>query len=520
MPDQAPLVGIIMGSRSDWETMRHAAETLDALGVAHETKVVSAHRTPDRLYDYAKGAAGRGLKVIVAGAGGAAHLPGMAASMTRLPVLGVPVETKALAGLDSLLSIAQMPAGIPVGTLAIGKAGAVNAGLLAAAILATSRRGARRPARSLAQGADRQRRRKAGMIVPPGSTIGIVGGGQLGRMLALAAAQLGYRCHVYAPDADSVAGRGRGRIHAGRVRRRGRADPVRRRGRRRHLRVREHPDGAASRARRNRAGSIRRSTRWRPPRTGSSEKEFVQRHGGRPAPFARGRRQSGARRRARARSAPRPSSRPAASAMTARARCGSTRRARPRAPGTTCAARPASSKPWSGSTPNSRSCSAAAATARWSHGRRRATATRAASSSPRACPPAPELRRRGRRRAKTLARRVADALDHVGVLAMEFFALGGEAVFNEMAPRVHNSGHWTIEGARTSQFENHIRAICGLPARRDRSRRAPRRDGESGRRRRGPLGRDPRRPRRPPPPLRQEGRPPRPQDGPRHAAAR
>jgi len=127
-----------MGSRSDWETMRHAAETLDALGVPYEQRVVSAHRTPDRLYDYAKGAAGRGLKVIVAGAGGAAHLPGMAASMTRLPVLGVPVESKTLQGLDSLLSIAQMPAGIPVGTLAIGKAGAVNAGLLAAAILATS----------------------------------------------------------------------------------------------------------------------------------------------------------------------------------------------------------------------------------------------------------------------------------------------------------------------------------------------------------------------------------------------
>jgi 5-(carboxyamino)imidazole ribonucleotide mutase len=136
MPDQAPLVGIIMGSRSDWETMRYAAEMLDALGVPYEQKVVSAHRTPDRLYAYAKGAAARGLKVIVAGAGGAAHLPGMAASMTRLPVLGVPVESRTLQGLDSLLSIAQMPAGVPVGTLAIGKAGATNAGLLAAAILA------------------------------------------------------------------------------------------------------------------------------------------------------------------------------------------------------------------------------------------------------------------------------------------------------------------------------------------------------------------------------------------------
>jgi 5-(carboxyamino)imidazole ribonucleotide mutase len=133
----APLVGIIMGSRSDWETMRHAAETLERLGVPHETRVVSAHRTPERMVDYAKAAAGRGLKVIIAGAGGAAHLPGMTASMTRLPVLGVPVESHALKGMDSLLSIVQMPAGIPVGTLAIGRAGAVNAALLAAAILAT-----------------------------------------------------------------------------------------------------------------------------------------------------------------------------------------------------------------------------------------------------------------------------------------------------------------------------------------------------------------------------------------------
>ena len=133
-----PLVGIIMGSRSDWDTMRHAAETLDALGVAHETRVVSAHRTPKRLYEYAHSARDRGLKLIIAGAGGAAHLPGMAASMTSLPVLGVPVESKALKGMDSLLSIVQMPAGIPVGTLAIGKPGAINAALLAAAILATA----------------------------------------------------------------------------------------------------------------------------------------------------------------------------------------------------------------------------------------------------------------------------------------------------------------------------------------------------------------------------------------------
>jgi 5-(carboxyamino)imidazole ribonucleotide mutase len=131
-----PLVGIVMGSQSDWETMRHTAEILDRLGVAHETNIVSAHRTPKRLYDYAGAAVSRGLACIVAGAGGAAHLPGMAAALTRLPVFGVPVESRALKGLDSLLSIAQMPAGIPVGTLAIGKAGATNAGLLAAAVIA------------------------------------------------------------------------------------------------------------------------------------------------------------------------------------------------------------------------------------------------------------------------------------------------------------------------------------------------------------------------------------------------
>jgi 5-(carboxyamino)imidazole ribonucleotide mutase len=132
----APLVGLIMGSKSDWDTLKGAAETLDALGVPYEAKVVSAHRTPKRLYDYAENAKARGLKVIIAGAGGAAHLPGMTAAMTPLPVLGVPVKSKDLKGLDSLLSIVQMPKGVPVGTLAIGEAGAVNAALLATAILA------------------------------------------------------------------------------------------------------------------------------------------------------------------------------------------------------------------------------------------------------------------------------------------------------------------------------------------------------------------------------------------------
>lgn len=130
------IVGIIMGSQSDWQTMHHAAETLEALGVEHEVRIVSAHRTPDRLADFAKTARARGLKVIIAGAGGAAHLPGMTASMTPVPVLGVPIESQALSGMDSLLSIVQMPAGVPVGTLAIGRAGAINAALLAAAIVA------------------------------------------------------------------------------------------------------------------------------------------------------------------------------------------------------------------------------------------------------------------------------------------------------------------------------------------------------------------------------------------------
>ncbi|MEW5963830.1 MAG: 5-(carboxyamino)imidazole ribonucleotide mutase [Pseudomonadota bacterium] len=138
MSGKKPLVGIIMGSQSDWATMRHAAEVLEALGVPFETRIISAHRTPERLYEYARAAKGRGLEVIVAGAGGAAHLPGMTASLTTLPVLGVPVTSKALSGQDSLYSIVQMPAGVPVGTLAIGDAGATNAGLLAAQILALS----------------------------------------------------------------------------------------------------------------------------------------------------------------------------------------------------------------------------------------------------------------------------------------------------------------------------------------------------------------------------------------------
>jgi len=153
-----PVVGIIMGSSSDWETMRHAADTLQELGIAHETRVVSAHRTPRRLYDYAHSARERGLQLIIAGAGGAAHLPGMTASMTALPVLGVPIESQALKGIDSLLSIVQMPAGVPVGTLAIGRPGAINAALLAAAILANGDE-------ALAQRLQQWREQQSGSVV-------------------------------------------------------------------------------------------------------------------------------------------------------------------------------------------------------------------------------------------------------------------------------------------------------------------------------------------------------------------
>ena len=207
-------VAIIMGSQSDWETMRHAAETLKELGVACDNRIVSAHRTPDRLYAFAKGAKAAGFKVIIAGAGGAAHLPGMTASLTELPVFGVPVESKALSGIDSLYSIVQMPAGVPVGTLAIGKAGAINAALLAASVLALSDAALADAARRLAQETYGRGRRAPGGIgvtesnqvkLKPGDTIGILGGGQLGRMLAMAAARLGLRCQIFSPDPESPA---------------------------------------------------------------------------------------------------------------------------------------------------------------------------------------------------------------------------------------------------------------------------------------------------------------------------
>ena len=204
-----PKVGVIMGSQSDWATLHHTADTLAALDIAHETRIVSAHRTPDRLAAYAKQAAGRGIAVIIAGAGGAAHLPGMCAAWTTLPVLGVPVESQALKGMDSLLSIVQMPAGIPRGHPGdrssgrgeCGPARRVDPGVVGPSV--------GRPPCRLPGRANRRRRRAAGGLMdgplPPNATIGIVGGGQLGRMSAMAAARLGYRCHILTPETDSPA---------------------------------------------------------------------------------------------------------------------------------------------------------------------------------------------------------------------------------------------------------------------------------------------------------------------------
>ena len=224
---RSPLVGVVMGSKSDWETMRHAAEVLTELGIPFESKVVSAHRTPERLFRYGREAEGRGLEVLIAGAGGAAHLPGMLAAISILPVLGVPVESKLLKGVDSLLSIVQMPRGVPVGTLAIGSSGAANAGLLAAAILARKYPADPRGPGALPPGSDRRRGRVAGMSPSPGASaspavdqtehgrarpvlyppasLGVIGSGQLGRMFIQAAQRMGYRAGVLSTTEDTPA---------------------------------------------------------------------------------------------------------------------------------------------------------------------------------------------------------------------------------------------------------------------------------------------------------------------------
>ncbi len=461
------LVGIIMGSQSDWATMRAAADTLEALAIAHEVRIVSAHRTPQRMVAYAGSAVDRGLRAIIAGAGGAAHLPGMVAALTRLPVFGVPIESKALSGMDSLLSIVQMPAGVPVGTPGHRprRSGQRRADRRGAA--GDDRPRPRRPARRLAQGADgggggraRMTKTAAAAVIPPGATIGILGGGQLGRMLALAAATLGYRVHVFAPEAEQPA-----------------ADVA-------AVATRaEYGDTAALDAfaaavdvvtyefENVPVAAVAHLAARVPVRPGVAaldvaqdrlaEKTFVAGLGGATAPFRAADDLAGLRTALAAIGAP---------AILKTRRMGYDGKGQAR-----IATADDAAAAWAatGGAPAIVEGLVAfdhefsVVLARGGDGRAvvydvpdnvhiggvLATSHVPAPAAVAAQAPA----------AIALALRAADALDHVGVLTLEFFATPSGPVFNEMAPRVHNSGHWTIEGARVSQFENHIRAVCGLP---------------------------------------------------------
>ena len=268
-------VAIIMGSQSDWATMRHAAETLDALGIPHDSRIISAHRTPDRLYEFAKGARDAGFKVIIAGAGGAAHLPGMTAALTPLAGVRRSRRIEGAVRPGFALSIVQMPAGIPVGTLAIGKSGAINAALLAAAVLALSDAAlagrldawrASRPTRS--QSGRCKRRTPNERPLPAGATIGIIGGGQLGRMLAMAAARLGYRTVILEPQADCPAAQLANRQIIAAYDDPAALDELARTSARRHLRVRERAGRRPQPGWPNQFRSTAAGARWRWRRTG------------------------------------------------------------------------------------------------------------------------------------------------------------------------------------------------------------------------------------------------------------
>jgi 5-(carboxyamino)imidazole ribonucleotide mutase len=452
-----------MGSRSDWETLSGTAEVLDQLGVPYEVRVVSAHRTPDLLFEYAASAEGRGIEVIVAGAGGAAHLPGMVASKTILPVLGVPVQSHALQGLDSLLSIVQMPAGVPVGTLAIGKAGARNAGLLAASIVAQGPARGEGGAPALAGEADR---RGAGAPRSSGARlkVAVLGGGQLAQMMALAGTPLGMSFTFLDPAPDAPAG-SLGR-HVRSVSRTPRGlDAI---GQWADVVTWDFENVPAASARRLGPPGCRLSASPLPgglagPRGGEGvpalpgdprsrlrarglEREpagsgGVDRHAVRPqdapprlrregaAPGARGGRGGGGLEGAGAPAGGARSFRP----LHARAVRGG--------------------GPWPG---------------------RRRGLLPAGREPARGGDPAPDPRPRPRAHAQPAAPgrglRGADAggarlRRRAGARAIPSGRGGwvdGGLLANEFAPRVHNSGHWTIEGARTSQFENHLRAVAGL----------------------------------------------------------
>ena len=381
--------------------------------------------------------------MLIAGAGGAAHLPGMAAAKTALPVLGVPVESKALKGMDSLLSIVQMPAGVPVGTLAIGRAGAVNAALLAAAILAPVGRGHPGAAGGVPRRADAVRARRArpgrvrtGITQGPAVTlVACIGGGQLGRMLGLAGLPLGLRFRFLDPSPDAPAAEV-GELVVGAVRR---PDALARLAAGAAVVTYEFENVPVEAAARRRAAAAAARARARAGPAGREGAVPAARHPDRAVRLARG---DGA---ARARED-----------AAARLRRQGTASRRARRGARRATSWPRRSCP---STASCRSSPCAAATARRASGRWprtcTATASCAISRAPAAAAPQAE--------AEELAGRLLEELDYVGVLALELFEVDGRLLANEFAPRVHNTGHWTIDGAATSQFENHLRAILGLP---------------------------------------------------------
>ena len=459
-----------MGSQSDWQTMKHAAETLDALGVGYATRIVSAHRTPERLYAFAKGAKAAGFKVIIAGAGGAAHLPGMTASLTTLPVFGVPVESKALSGVDSLYSIVQMPPGIPVGTLAIGQAGAINAALLAASVLALGDAALGKRLEAWRSAADRRRRRRAegfrgvsvsAPVLEPGAMIGILGGGQLGRMLALAAARLGFKCHIFSPNPESPA-----------------FDVVHR------ITCADYGDTRALDAFAAEVEVVTYEFENVPAEAATFlaarvpvlpdpqvlattqdrliEKSFVAGLGIRTAPYA---------------AVSQPIELAAALGQIGRPAVLKTRRfgydgkgqatirngTDPEAVWREVGGQPCILEAF---IPFEREVSVIAA--RGSDGTVESfdvTENEHRDHILKISRVPAALSDATAQEARRIAGTIADSFAYIGVLAVEMFVLGNghELLVNEIAPRVHNSGHWTIDGASVSQFEQHIRAIAGWP---------------------------------------------------------
>ena len=471
-----PLVGVVMGSSSDWATMRHASELLSEFGIVHETRVVSAHRTPEAMYDYARSARDRGVRCIIAGAGGAAHLPGMLAASTTVPVLGVPVPSRHLQGLDSLYSIVQMPKGVPVATFAIGDAGAANVALFAVAMLADGDArvvvAARRLPCLLARAGGGDDAPAAvtrpigptgptgptGPILPP-ATIGVLGGGQLGRMFAIAARAMGYRMIALDPDADA---------------------PVR------HV-VDEHlvapyDDPGALDDMAARCAVV--TTEFENPPAAALER-LAARTVVAPDPHAVAIAQDRRPRKRSSKGSGCPSGRtpPVTSdddlhaavaavglpAILKSARLGYDGKGQRRVDSV---AEVAAAFAELGRVP----CVLEALLPLELE--LSVVAARSLTGEFRAFPVAENAHADGildltvvparvsaalADEAVTIAHRIAEALDYRGVFAVELFVVGGRLLVNELAPRPHNSGHWTLDACRTSQFEQQVRAVCGLP---------------------------------------------------------